>query len=73
MLEGKRVKLHASLPGNGTGEPGEILRADKNGIEVACKEGSVILKSLQPEGKKPMDAASFVNGIRNLEGLRFNG
>ncbi len=73
MLEGKRVKLHASLPGNGTGEPGKILRADKNGIEVACREGSVILKSLQPEGKKPMDAASFVNGIRNLEGMRFNG
>ena len=73
MLEGKRVKLHESVPGNGHGEPGKILRADKNGIEVACKEGSVILKTLQPEGKKPMDAASFVNGIRNLEGMRFNG
>lgn len=73
ILEDKRVKLHASLPGDGKGEPGQVLRADKNGIEVACKEGSVILKSLQPEGKKPMDAASFVNGIRNLEGLRFNG
>ena len=73
MLEGKRVKLHESVPGNGRGEPGKILRADKNGIEVACKEGSVILKTLQSEGKKPMDAASFVNGIRNLEGMRFNG
>ncbi len=73
VLDGKRVKLHASQPASGKGEPGQILRADKTGIEVACKEGSVILKTLQPEGKKPMDAASFANGIRNLEGLRFNG
>ena len=73
MLDGKRIKLHESVPGNGVGVPGQIIRADKNGIEVACAEGSVILKSLQPEGKKPMDAASFINGIRNLEGRRFNG
>ena len=72
-LEGKRVKLHESRVGCGKGVPGEVLSAGKNGIEVACKEGSVFITSLQPEGKKRMDAASFLNGLQNKEGFRFNG
>lgn len=73
FLGGKRVKLHAAYVSNGKGVPGEVLRADKNGIEVACAEGSVVITALQPEGKGKMDAASFVNGIKDKEGLRFNG
>lgn len=73
FLGGKRVKLHAAYVSNGKGVPGEVLRADKNGIEVACAEGSVVITALQPEGKGKMDAASFVNGLKDKEGLRFNG
>ena len=73
MLAGKRVKLHASRIGTGSGKPGEILSIGKQGIEVACGEGSVVLTSLQPEGKGRMDAASFANGLRGKEGLVFNG
>lgn len=73
FLNGKRVKLHASRVSYGKGEPGTVLCADKNGIEVACAEGSVIITVLQPEGKGKMDAASFVNGLKDKEGLRFNG
>ena len=51
---------------------GTVVGTD-NGIEVACKEGSVFITSLQPEGKKRMDAASFLNGLQNKEGFRFNG
>lgn len=72
FLNGKRVKLHASCVRNGNGEPGEILSAGKDGIEVACGEGSVLLTVLQPEGKGKMDAASFWNGLQNKGGLRFH-
>ena len=73
FLDGKRIKLHASYVSNGKGTPGEVLRADKNGIEVACSDGSVVITVLQPEGKGKMDAASFVNGLKEKEGLRFHG
>ena len=73
FLGGKRIKLHASYVSEGKGAPGEVLRADKNGVEVACGEGSVVITVLQPEGKGKMDAASFVNGLKEKEGLRFHG
>jgi len=44
------------------GEPGEILQANKKGIDIACGEKSLRLLQLQPPGKKAMDAASFLNG-----------
>lgn len=72
ILNGKRVKIHASRLSSGSGEPGEILSAGKDGIQVACGEGSVLLTVLQPEGKGKMDAASFWNGLQNKGGLRFH-
>lgn len=42
--------------------PGTILRADKKGIVIATKEGSLVLEQLQPPGKKAMAAADFLNG-----------
>lgn len=41
---------------------GEVLNISKKGIEIGCTKGSLLIKELQPEGKKPMDAMSFVNG-----------
>lgn len=72
LLNGKRVKLHASSVASGSGTPGEVLSAGKEGIEVACAEGSVLLTVLQPEGKGKMDASSFLNGLQNKGGLRFH-
>ena len=48
------------------GRPGELrgyLRADKQGIEVACGDGrSLRILELQGEGGKRMNAASYLNG-----------
>lgn len=73
LLEGKRIKLHEAHPADGTGEPGEVIRADKAGLEVACASGSIVITCLQPEGKAKMDAASFLNGLQHKEGIRFHG
>ncbi|QDJ13645.1 methionyl-tRNA formyltransferase [Mergibacter septicus] len=42
--------------------PGTILKADKNGIQVATANGVLNLLQLQPAGKKPMSAQDILNG-----------
>ena len=46
------------------GRPGEILRIDRDGILVAAAKGSLLLKEVQREGKKAMDAYTFSLGAR---------
>ena len=41
--------------------PGTVIRADKNGIQVATAEGILNITQLQPAGKKPMSAADILN------------
>ena len=50
------------------GEIGEIVKADKNGLYLQCKDGQLSLLELQKEGKKRMDYKSFINGNQNLKG-----
>ena len=42
--------------------PGTITGCTKEGIEVACKHGTLLIKKLQIPGKKPMTAVEFLNG-----------
>jgi methionyl-tRNA formyltransferase len=52
-------------------EPGTVLRADKAGLLIACGGGTVYaIGRIQPEGRKPMDAAAFIAGGRIAPGLR---
>jgi len=55
-------KLLEAHPGEGTGTPGEILSAGKEGLEIACGDGSVIITTLQAPGKKPMAAGDYLRG-----------
>jgi len=47
---------------------GDIIRLDKRMI-IACKENSLILKRVQPEGKKNMSGEAFLNGYREINKL----
>ena len=42
--------------------PGQILQTDKNGILVTTGQHNLLLKILQPPGKKPMQVADLLNG-----------
>ena len=44
------------------GSPGEIVDINKEGVVVKCNGGKIILKGIQPEGKKSMDIMSFLQG-----------
>ncbi len=48
--------------------PGAVLKADKSGLLLQTGEGALRILQLQPEGKKMMDAKSFLNGSRVKEG-----
>lgn len=68
---GKRIKiLEAVLSGPGETGPGMILDASGR---VACGNGtSIRLLKIQPEGKKPMDFTSALNGGYPKIGERFS-
>jgi len=64
---GKYIKIIKAEPVDMVkrGEPaGTVLYAGDEGIEVACGVGAVRLKVLQAEGKKILEASSFLRGYR---------
>lgn len=45
-----------------TTQPGTVLRVDRQGMFVACGRHVVLIKELQPEGKKRMTVEAFLCG-----------
>lgn len=54
-----------------TGEPGTVEVVDRKRLFVKTADGSVEVLSLQPEGKRPMSPAEFLNGKAISAGDRF--
>ena len=63
-LAGTKFKVYQTVLGGETGkEPGTVLSAGKQGIEVACGDGrSLIITELQAEGGKRMAAGAYLLG-----------
>jgi methionyl-tRNA formyltransferase len=55
----------------GGAEPGVVLAAGREGVDVAAACGAVRILSLTPAGKRTMSAADFVNGYGIEAGARF--
>lgn len=43
---------------------GIILNIDKNGIEIGCKKGSILIETVKPEGKNEMSAYNWSLGSK---------
>jgi methionyl-tRNA formyltransferase len=69
---GKVLKIHAALPlATGGREPGEVISARAEGIDVSCGSGTVWrLLEVQPEGKRPMPASAYLAGHQLRPGDR---
>lgn len=69
MLDNKVLKVWECIEkeSNCSRQNGEIVNIYQDGIGVCVKDGEVVLKVVQPEGKKKMDAASFARGMMNKE------
>lgn len=66
LLQGQSLKVHAAQLADGKGQPGEILHADRNGLQVACGEGALLLTRLQLPNARAMDFADLFNGRAEL-------
>jgi methionyl-tRNA formyltransferase len=66
-LGGVEVRLLAGGLGqdnSGAIDPGEVVRSDHRAVEVATREGAYRIDTVQPPGRRPMDAAAFLRGRR---------
>jgi len=67
-LAGERVRIHGAVAldeAHGA-QPGTVLAASRQGIDVACGQGVLRLRVLQREGGKAITAADYLNARRDL-------
>ncbi|MNZ86784.1 Methionyl-tRNA formyltransferase [compost metagenome] len=63
-LNGEAVKVLAASLSTGSGAPGEILGASKDGLIVACGEQALCLTRLQLPGGKALNFSDLFNSRR---------
>lgn len=61
-LEGQTLKVSKTRCVEGEGPAGSVLRADAEGVVVACGEGALSIGALQLPGKKMLEAGDFLRG-----------
>ncbi len=71
-FKGKPLKIKELLPLIGEGKAGTITNIDANGVTVAAGEGAILLKTVQPSGKKAMSVRDWANGYQVEVGQSFS-
>jgi len=75
-LNGKLLKLFRPLviPFTSKDEiPGTIIEANPKGIHISTKEGILVVKEVQLEGRKRMPVSEFIKGHSRLKGKKLKG
>jgi methionyl-tRNA formyltransferase len=67
-LAGERVRIHGAVALDVAHDkaPGRVISAGREGIDIACGEGALRIRSLQREGGKAITAADYLNARRDL-------
>jgi methionyl-tRNA formyltransferase len=73
-LQDMNIKVHCaqvvSTPADASEtQPGQIIKADKDGILVATSQDYLLLETLQLPGKKPLKVADILNGRAQWFGI----
>lgn len=70
-LDGKTLKIWQAkvMENEYDGEPGQVVKAEKDAFWVKTGKGSLAILSLQLEGKKRMDTGAFLRGYPVSEGI----
>ncbi len=68
LVAGERLRLHGAFALDEThaAAPGQLLRAGRDGLDIACGDGVLRIRVLQREGGKPITAADYCNARRDL-------
>ncbi len=72
FVKGKRVKIRKAVLGSTESTPSTVVSVS-DGLEIACKNGSVIVTELCCEGKGVCDAKAFLRGNKIEIGTIING
>jgi len=72
-LDGDRLILLRSgvSPDPAPAAPGTVVAADPNGLAVATGDGMLLLREVQPEGRRPMSIRDYLAGHPIAPGDRF--
>ena len=70
VVAGERLRLHGAvaLDEAHVAAPGTLLRAGREGLDVACGAGVLRIRVLQRDGGKAITAADYLNGRPDLRG-----
>ncbi|KAB8192096.1 methionyl-tRNA formyltransferase [Lysobacter maris] len=68
QLAGERLRIHGAVALDQAHDavPGTLLRAGREGLDVACGEGVLRIRTLQRDGGKAITAADFLNARQEL-------
>ncbi|KQY54866.1 methionyl-tRNA formyltransferase [Lysobacter sp. Root494] len=68
VVAGERLRLHGAVAVDEAHNvaPGTLLRAARDGLDVACGEGVLRIRVLQREGGKAITVADYLNGRPDL-------
>ena len=68
LLAGERLRVHGAIALDEAHDaaPGTLLRAGRDGLDVACGQGVLRIRVLQREGGKAITAADYLNARRDL-------
>ncbi|MBQ3022858.1 MAG: methionyl-tRNA formyltransferase [Clostridia bacterium] len=69
----KRFVVDFVYKSDKSGNAGEVIEANDDGITVACGKGSVIIKDIKIEGKKMMPVSDFLRGHKVEKGTLLGG
>ncbi|MGE5243116.1 MAG: methionyl-tRNA formyltransferase [Betaproteobacteria bacterium] len=74
-LGGGRLILLRSVasPELSDAAPGTIVAVDADGLTVATGAGTLVVREVQPEGRRPMSVRDFIAGHPVAPGARFTG
>lgn len=64
------IKVLRSRVIEGTGQPGEVIDADKS-LVIACGEGAIEILQIQQQGRRRLEAADFLRGYPISKGHFF--
>ncbi|MEN9468856.1 MAG: hypothetical protein RL630_589 [Verrucomicrobiota bacterium] len=71
-LADQTLKIHSAKADPSSGPPGEILASAPGVLRVGCGSGSLVLESLQLQGRKRLPAAEFLRGHPLPPGTRLD-
>ncbi len=71
VIDNKTLKIWSADPvmDGKAGEPGRVVKVEKDSFTVSCSEGSLIIRQVQLEGKKRMSSRDFLLGYKLSEGM----